>query len=197
MFILLALIDLILRVPLVAHLFSCASPAICLTLLPFFTFSSLFSPELSRNSPDGVSVGLGEDDNIFEWELMIVGPPDTFYEEGLFKATLKFPADFPNSPPKMIFTTEICHPNVYENGEVCISILHPPGEDAHNPQELAIERWRPILGVEAVIVSVISMLCDPNIESPAHLDNAKLFRDDLPGFKKKCRQCVRKSQEDF
>lgn len=70
------------------------------------------------------------------------------------------------------------------------------GEDAYNPQELAIERWRPILGVEAIILSVISMLCDPNIESPANLDAAKLWRDDLPSFKKMCRQCVRKSQED-
>jgi ubiquitin-conjugating enzyme E2 G1 len=127
----------------------------------------------------------------------MVGPSETYYEEGLFKATLAFPSDFPNSPPKMTFVTEILHPNVYESGEVCISILHPAGEDAYNPQELVTERWRPILGVEAVIVSVISMLCDPNIESPANLDAAKLFRDDLPAYKKKCRQCVRKSQEDF
>jgi len=115
---------------------------------------------LSRNPPDGVSVGLGEDENIFEWEMMIVGPPDTFYEEGFFKAKLQFPADFPNMPPKMTFVSEIVHPNVYESGEVCISILHPPGEDAMNPQELAIERWRPILGVEAIIVSAYIMLME-------------------------------------
>ena len=91
---------------------------------------------------------------------MIVGPPDTFYEEGFFKAKLQFPADFPNMPPKMTFVSEIVHPNVYESGEVCISILHPPGEDAMNPQELAIERWRPILGVEAIIVSAYIMLME-------------------------------------
>ncbi len=93
-----------------------------------FAFILVTRLDLSRNSPDGVSVGLGEDDNIFEWELMIVGPPDTYYEEGLFKAKLKFPSDFPNSPPKMTFVTHILHPNVYPNGEVCISILHPPGK---------------------------------------------------------------------
>ena len=55
-------------------------------------------------------------------------------------------------------------------GEVCISILHPPGVDEMNSLESADERWRPILGAEAVILSVVSMLNDPNIESPANLD---------------------------
>lgn len=53
---------------------------------------------------------------------------------------------------------------------MCISILHEPGTDAMNDQETAEERWRPILGVEAVLMSVISMLNDPNISSPANLD---------------------------
>ena len=33
--------------------------------------------ELSRNPPEGISVGLGEDENIYNWEIMIIGPPDT------------------------------------------------------------------------------------------------------------------------
>jgi ubiquitin-conjugating enzyme E2 G1 len=56
-----------------------------------------------------------DDNNIFLWELLIVGPPDTLYEEGLFKATLEFPKDFPNNPPTMTFTSEMWHPN----GESC------------------------------------------------------------------------------
>lgn len=70
----------------------------------------------------------------------------------------------------MIFKTKMWHPNIYPDGKVCISILHPPGEDNMNAQETAEERWRPILGVEAILISVISMLNDPNIESPANLD---------------------------
>jgi hypothetical protein len=61
---------------------------------------------------------------------------------------------------------------VYPNGVVCISILHPPGEDQLNQQETADERWRPILGVESILVSVISMLSDPNDDSPANIDAA-------------------------
>lgn len=53
-----------------------------------------------------------------------------------------------------------------------------------NAQETAEERWRPILGVEAILISVISMMNDPNIESPANLDASVQFRDDLEGYKK-------------
>lgn len=96
----------------------------------------------------------------------------------------------------MTFTSEMWHPNVYPDGKVCISILHPPGEDAFNQQEKAEERWRPILGVEQILISVISMLSDPNDESPANLDAAVMWRNDKAAFKKKVRQIVRKSQEE-
>ncbi len=69
------------------------------------------SAELNRNPPDGVSVGLVDDSNIFLWELMVMGPPDTLYEGGFFKAKLEFPRDFPNNPPTMTFTSEMWHPN--------------------------------------------------------------------------------------
>ena len=70
----------------------------------------------------------------------------------------------------MIFKTKMWHPNIYADGKVCISILHAPGEDNMNAQEKPEERWRPILGVEAILISVISMLNDPNIDSPANID---------------------------
>ena len=66
---------------------------------------------MARNPPDGVSVGLGEEENIFCWELMIIGPPDTLYEGGFFAAKLVFPSDFPNQPPVMTFKTPLWHPN--------------------------------------------------------------------------------------
>lgn len=97
----------------------------------------------------------------------------------------------------MHFLTKMWHPNIYEDGKVCISILHPPGTDEFNLQETAEERWRPILGVEQILVSVMSMLNDPNIESPANLDAAKMFRDDLQAYKKKVRNLTQRSIEDI
>ena len=53
------------------------------------------------------------------------------------------------SPPKMRFVSDIFHPNVYADGRVCISILHPPGDDPMG-YESAIERWSPVQNVEKV-----------------------------------------------
>lgn len=97
----------------------------------------------------------------------------------------------------IIFAFIIVFFSVYADGKVCISILHAPGEDVYNQQETAIERWRPILGVEAIIVSVISMLSDPNDDSPANIDAAVMWRNDRTAFKKRVRDIVRRSQEEM
>ena len=150
---------------------------------------------LTKNPPEGISVGLADDANMYEWDVMIIGPANTIHEEAYYKARLKFPKDFPNAPPEMVFSSEMWHPNIYPDGKVCISILHPPGTDKFNEFESAEERWRPILGIEAILISVLSMLVEPNTNSPANIDAAVQFRDDFPSFKKKVKKCVRKSQE--
>ena len=126
--------------------------------------------DVQKDDELGASIGLENDDDLFLWNIVFEGPDETLYEGGYFKATLKFPDDYPNSPPVMQFQSKMWHPNIYPDGKVCISILHPPGTDQFNAQETAEERWRPILGVESILMSVISMLNDPNIDSPANLD---------------------------
>lgn len=54
---------------------------------------------------------------------------------------------------------------------MCISILHEPGEDKYG-YEKPEERWLPIHTVETIMISVISMLADPNGDSPANVDAA-------------------------
>ncbi|CAD5220972.1 unnamed protein product [Bursaphelenchus xylophilus] len=152
--------------------------------------------DLCRSPVDGFSAGLVDDDNIYKWEVLIIGPPDTLYEGGFFKAHLEFPKDYPVRPPKMKFISDIFHPNIDSKGGVCISILHEPGDD-HYGYEKAEERWLPVHTVETILLSVISMLADPNFESPANVDAAKLQRENYPEFKKRVAACVRKSQESF
>ncbi|KAJ6317637.1 hypothetical protein OIU76_013226 [Salix suchowensis] len=98
---------------------------------------------LCKNPVDGFSAGLIDENNVFEWSVTIIGPPDTLYEGGFFNAIMSFPQNYPVSPPTVRFTSEVWHPNVYANGKVCISILHPPGDDP-NGYELATERWTPV-----------------------------------------------------
>ncbi|TQE09736.1 hypothetical protein C1H46_004693 [Malus baccata] len=92
---------------------------------------------------DGFSAGLVNEDNIFEWNVTIIGPPDTLYEGGFFNAIMSFPEDYPCNPHVVRFTSEMWHPNVYADGKVCVSILHPLGDDP-NGHEFATERWNPI-----------------------------------------------------
>merc|ERR1711976_85236 len=151
--------------------------------------------ELSKNASESFSAGLVDDD-IYKWEVIIMGPPDTFYEGGYFKARMDFPQDYPHKPPKMRFVSKMWHPNIHTNGSVCISILHEPGDDTFG-YEQAGERWSPVQTVESILISVISMLADPNDESPANIDAAKQYREDRDGFKKEVAKCVRRSIEDL
>lgn len=84
-------------------------------------------------------------------------------------ATLLFPQDFPYNPPDFYFKRPLYHPNVYNDGRLCISILHPPGDDPTSG-ETAAERWNPTQSVESILLSVVSLLADPNPSSPANVD---------------------------
>jgi ubiquitin-conjugating enzyme E2 G1 len=96
----------------------------------------------------------------------------------------------------MWFTTKgFWHPNVYPDGKVCISILHEAKEDHFNQQEHITEKWRPVLGVETVLVSVVSMLSDPNTESPANIEASVQLRNDPEAYRKRIKKLVRDSLE--
>jgi ubiquitin-conjugating enzyme E2 G2 len=81
---------------------------------------------------------------------------------------------------------------VYPSGLVCISILHPPGDDP-NHYEQASERWSPIQSVEKILISVMSMLAEPNDESPANVEAAKMWREHRDEYERKVRDGVRRS----
>ncbi|KAJ1512190.1 Ubiquitin-conjugating enzyme 13 [Coelomomyces lativittatus] len=107
-----------------------------------------------------------------------------------------FPKNYPEMPPTLKFISNMWHPNVYPDGNVCISILHPPGDDKWG-YEHASERWLPVHTVETIILSVISMLSDPNDQSPANIDAAKEWRDNFEAFKKRIGKLVRWSAENL
>ena len=75
-----------------------------------------------------VVFGEPEEADILHWRGMILGPPHTPYALGMFHFDLKFPQDYPNSPPKVLITTTSggqvrFNPNLYATGKVCLSIL--------------------------------------------------------------------------
>ncbi|KAK7507805.1 hypothetical protein BaRGS_00000770 [Batillaria attramentaria] len=148
--------------------------------------------QLTLNPPEGIIAGPINEDNFFEWEALIMGPKDTLFDGGVFPARLTFPPDYPLSPPKMRFTCELFHPNIYPDGRVCISILHAPGDDPMG-YETSAERWSPVQSVEKILLSVVSMLAEPNDESAANVDAAKKWREDRKQFEEIAKATVRKS----
>ncbi|KAI4165743.1 MAG: hypothetical protein LQ342_000686 [Letrouitia transgressa] len=143
-----------------------------------------------------VSVELN-DDNIFDWSVaLIVINPDSLYYGGYFKAKMKFPKNYPYSPPEFQFVRPLYHPNVYNDGKLCISILHAPGEDEMSG-ELAAERWSPAQRVESVLLSIISLLDDAECSSPANVDAGVMLRKQPEAYKDRVRQDVEASKGDI
>jgi len=149
--------------------------------------------DLIKSPVSGIKVEAGE--NLFEWIVYIQGPQGTPYEKGIYKAVMNFPPDYPNSPPSMKFVSEFWHPNVYANGGVCISILHTP--DPLNPEESDDLCWRPIHTVESILVSVVSMLSDPNFSSPANVDASVELRKNPTAFEAKVRKLAEKAKSEL
>jgi len=148
--------------------------------------------QISNNPPDGIAAGPITEDNFLEWEAVITGPEGTPFQDGVFVAKLTFPQDYPLNPPKMKFLSDLFHPNIYPDGRVCISILHPPGKDPTG-YESSSERWSPVQSIEKILLSVMSMIAEPNTESPANVDAAKMWRENKLEFKKRANLSVRKS----
>ncbi|KAJ5745340.1 hypothetical protein N7520_010522 [Penicillium odoratum] len=115
-------------------------------------------------------------ENIYQWDVgLLVLNQDSLYHGGYFKARMTFPDNYPYSPPGFRFLLPLYHPNIYTDGRVCISILHPPGDDEMSG-ELAAERWSPAQRVESVLISILSLLDDAEVSSPANVDAAVMLR---------------------
>jgi ubiquitin-conjugating enzyme E2 R len=140
---------------------------------------------------EGFLISLVNDSNLYEWKCIIFGPPDTIYAGAYFKAVMRFPYDYPYGPPNFRFLNKMYHPNIYDNGEVCISILHPPTDDPQSG-ELPSERWNPTQTVRTVLLSVISLLMEPNISSPANVDAGVMYRRFKEGNSKEYEVIVNK-----
>src|SRR5690606_16012591 len=138
---------------------------------------------IKKNPIHGFDVELIDENNLYEWNVFIEGPEGTEYEGGIFKAVMKFPKDYPYNPPSLQFISQFWHPNVYTDGKVCVSILHPPGHDPLNDQERPEERWSPVQTPESILLSVLLLSSEPNISSPANVDASVEYRKQIPLFK--------------
>jgi len=148
------------------------------------------------NDPvEGYTVELADESNLYEWKVYMEGPKETCYEGGVFQLSLSFPKDYPMYPPVLKFISDFWHPNVFADGKVCMSILHPPGEDVMSG-ELPEERWLPTQSVNTIILSLFSVLNDPNCASPANVDASVEWRKHRESFKSRCIKLAEKANRE-
>jgi ubiquitin-conjugating enzyme E2 G1 len=119
--------------------------------------------------------------NFFLWNILLLGSPNTIFEGGVFKCQLIFPQQYPNKPPIFKFISNLPHPNIYNDGKVCISILHE-GQDEFGYEDIS-ERWNPSHSVNSILMSILSIIIAPNFDSPADVDMSKLWREDFNKYK--------------
>jgi ubiquitin-conjugating enzyme E2 G1 len=131
--------------------------------------------------------------NIYTCNVILIGPPDTIFEGGLFKCQFKFSQNYPNKAPEFKFISLFPHPNIYSDGKVCISILHE-GKDEFGYEHIS-ERWNPSHSINSVLISILSMLSEPNFESPANVDASIMWRNDWEKYKRLIYKFVADSQK--
>ena len=114
--------------------------------------------------------------NILSLSAIIYGPKGTPWEFGKFKLKLEFTPSYPYESPNVTFVTPMFHPNIYEDGNICLDILH--------------ENWAPTYNISSILLSISSLLTDPNPDSPANPKAARLYKQDINKYNENVKQCV-------
>jgi ubiquitin-conjugating enzyme E2 D len=116
--------------------------------------------ELSKEPPSNISAGpIGSD--MRHWEATILGPSESPYAGGIYSLEIIFPTNYPFKPPKIRFVTPIYHPNINKQGSICLDILNI--------------NWSPVLSITKLLLSICSLLTDPNPDDPLDEEIADLY----------------------
>lgn len=119
---------------------------------------------IENDPPCNCSAGPIKKDNLFDWHGTILGPTNSPYSGGIFRLSIKFPETYPFKPPKIKFITKILHPNINKYGSICLDILY--------------NSWSPVLNIDKVLLSICSLLTDPNVKDPLNSSIAKIYIED-------------------
>lgn len=133
---------------------------------------------ITKEPVDGFEVSIPNQDDCFKWCAYITGPEGTPYEGGRFEMQIDIPQDYPHKPPSVKFITKIYHPNVSpQSGYICLDILK--------------HMWSPALSISKVLLSVSSLMSEPNPSDPLHGDAGNLMRSNPVEFAKRAQEWVK------
>jgi len=133
--------------------------------------------DLANNPLDwGSAEPVGGD--LFKWTATVLGPENSPYQNGVFTLNIAIPTEYPFRAPEVTFQTQVYHPSVSTNGQICADILK--------------EHWKPTQSLRWVLEIIRSMLETPSIDSPLQPDIASQLKDDPDGFKKTAKEWTKK-----
>ena len=129
--------------------------------------------EIQNDPPINCSAGPINSTDLFRWEGVIFGPADSPYAGGVFKLNIIFPTDYPFKSPTITFTTRIYHPNINSAGSICLDILKT--------------QWSPALTIGKVLLSICSLLTDPNPNDPLVPEIANVYKTNRAEYDKQAK----------
>ncbi|KAJ4753168.1 Ubiquitin-conjugating enzyme E2 [Rhynchospora pubera] len=120
--------------------------------------------DLQKDPPASCSAGpVGED--LFHWQAIIMGPPDSPYSGGNFIIKIYFPPDYPFKPPKVNFQTKVYHPNINSNGGICSCV------------DILKDQWSPTYTISKVLLKICTILAHPNLDCTLEPEIARIYKE--------------------
>tara|TARA_B110000285_G_C14873203_1_gene490190 strand:+ start:290 stop:754 length:465 start_codon:yes stop_codon:yes gene_type:complete len=129
--------------------------------------------DIQTDPPSNCSAG-PVDDDMYEWQATIMGPQDSPFQGGIFYLKINFPKDYPFKPPRCTFLTKIFHPNVNSVGGICLDILK--------------DNWSPALTISKLLLSICSLMDDPNPDDPLVPEIADLYKRDKTKYERQAQE---------
>ena len=129
------------------------------------------------NSLTEISIGPHVDD-MYKWDVILIGAKDTLYEGGIYKLLITFTKDYPFVAPSVKFLTKIFHPNISEDGNICLDILK--------------YNWSAAYSVSNIILSILLLLSEPNANDPLNSAAAKLLNSNVKIYENTVKEYVNK-----
>ena len=134
---------------------------------------------ITSNLPDDCTAfPVGESPDIYEWTGHITGPSDTPYEGGTFFLNIHLPDTYPYCPPKVTLQTRIYHCNINQNGGISLDILQ--------------DQWSPALSIATILVSIMSLLSEPNPDDPLVHEIARIYKEDKEQHDRRAKEWTEK-----